>query len=141
MNAIGINKVLLHALGRNPLPDFPEVKTFLAHETTPVTYPALIISSGIDAAEPYGNVTATITTQFVLVVNPEDYTSDSVAQMICDLDAQLASRMTTDNLNTHAEEIGCKEFFYFFRWNASAAPENDETHLSFTFTYSGSIQF
>lgn len=141
MNTIGIHKIFLSALGRNPLPDNPEVTLYLGHETAPVNYPAIIAAAGLDVSEPHGNTTATVTARFTLALNPEDYTSDQTATLICDLDAILSSRMTTENLNVHAEEIGAKEFFYFFRWDASSEPEAGDGMLSFTFTYTGRVQF
>ncbi|MBE6401235.1 MAG: hypothetical protein E7037_04310 [Verrucomicrobia bacterium] len=141
MTTIGIHKILLSALGRNPLSAFPDVKTFLAHETAPLTYPAIIASAALDAADPRGNATATLSAKFTLAVNPDDHSSDTVSAMLCDLDALLASRMTAENLNAHAEELGEKEHFYLVRWDASSEPDADEKHLSFTFTYTGTVQF
>ena len=141
MTAIGIHKIFLSALGRNPLTAFPEAKLFLAHETAPLTYPAIVASAALDVTEPRGNVTAALTAKFTLIVNPKDHSSDTVATMLCDLDALLASRMTAQNLNAHGEELGLPETLYALRWDASGDPEADETHLSFTISYTGVVQF
>ena len=141
MNFIGIEKTVLHALGRNPLAEHPEVRLGITTDTDELAFPALVAAAEVSATAPYGNATADVTLTFTLSVPASDYTQEEVAAMVEETDATLVRRIAAPILSVHAEEIGVAAHFYDMRWNRSPAAEAQEGNLVFTFEFTGKVQF
>lgn len=144
MTTTGLTKICLSALGRNPLPGFPEVTLYLQHETSPLRFPALICGASLTATPDHErNFTSDFNLTFTLIIPADDYATEKVEAISDAVSTRLYFQLTDiDNLNAHAEEISAKSFFYSIRWAGTDEFRADEDrNLSQTFTFTGNAQF
>lgn len=143
MNTVGLLKIFLSALGRNPLAGFPEVKLYLVHETAPIEFPALIAGASLTATPDHErNYTADFNLTFTLSVPADDYSTAQVEALTEAVSARLYAAMDIAALNTYAEEIGSHVLLYSLQWaNTDDVQIDDERRISQVWTFSGQAQF